>query len=194
MERASRHRAINLLWIILLFSGCTIPVTDGYHHELPKAGTRIIVWGNHPSVVVTATTWLKKRGLFTLEPASIVKALDQKDIRWVQTYKDEVAVLRAAQQLGAEEVVFTNRSGDRRAPMVSVRGVRVENDQVVWIGNGRYPHYSKNPENDILAELTCEALATAWGFRPPGEEWTTSSLERCMVDEKNKIEKGASDG
>jgi len=88
------------------------------------------------------------------------------------------------ERLGAEQAVFVNRSGDRRAPSVSVRGVEVKTNQVAWIGSGRYADYLKDPEDDILAKLTCQALATAWGYRPAGKKWWVSSLGLCMVDEK----------
>ena len=172
-----------LVGIILLFSGCSpVPITDGFHSELPTAGTRIIVWGNHPAVVETATTWLKKQGLYTFDPASVGRVLKKKDVQWVHTFQDEMAVLQAAEILGAEQVVFTNRLGDRRAPGVSVRGVRVKTNQVMWIGSGRYSDYLKNPENDLLAKLTCQALATAWGYRPAGKKRFVSSLGLCMVE------------
>lgn len=179
-KKTVTHLVPALLGMILLFTGCsTVPITDGVRSELPQAGTRIIVWGNHPTVVETATTWLKKRGLYTLDPASVGKVLDEKEIQWVHTFRDEIAVLHAAQDLGADQVVFANRIGDRRAPTVSVRGVRVKTNHVVWIGSGRFTDYLKDPENDLLAKLTCQALATAWGYRPPGKKWFVSSLGLC---------------
>ena len=141
------------------------------------------MWGNHPTVVETTTTWLKKRGLFALDPASVGKAIEQSDLKWVHTFKDELAILHAAKDLGAEQAVFVNRSGDRRAPSVSVRGVQVKSNQVMWIGSGRYADYLQDPENDILAKLTCQALATAWGYRPAGQKRWVSSLGLCMVDD-----------
>ena len=183
------NRSISLFCLILivLFSGCaSTPITDGHYGKLPEAGTRVIVWGNHPAVVETATTWLKKRGLMTFDPASMESVLEEKSLRWVHTFEDEMAVLQAAQQLGAQEVVFANQYGDRRAPSVSVRGVSVIDYQLVWIGSARYSDFLKDPKNDMLARLTCQALATAWGYRKPGDQWFQSSIGLCMVDEEDR--------
>ena len=181
---AARAIVTSMLGYLFLMTGCApVPITDGFHHGLPKAGTRIIVWGNHPTLVETTTTWLKKRGLYALDPSSVGKTVEQSDLKWVHTFKDELAILHAAKDLGAEQAVFVNRSGDRRAPSVSVRGVQVKSNQVLWIGSGRYDDYLKDPENDILAKLTCQALATAWGYRPAGQKRWVSSLGLCMVDD-----------
>ena len=58
-------------------SGCALlppspiyPITDGFHHSLPQPNTRIVVWGNSPVVMGTATTWLQKRGLRIVERSS----------------------------------------------------------------------------------------------------------------------------
>ncbi|WP_454063730.1 hypothetical protein [Candidatus Nitrospira salsa] len=172
------------LWVLLLLmTGCTLPITDGYHHELPNSKTQVIVWGNHPAVVETTTTWLQKHGLLTLDPTTIGETLKTKDIRWTHTFQDERSILKAAQELGVQEVVFANRYGDRRAPSVSVRGVDAKTNRLLWIGSGRYPEYLTQPENDIVTKLTCQALATAWGYRLPGKDWVDSSIERCLVDE-----------
>lgn len=170
-------------WVFLFITGCTLPITDGYHQKLPMSETQTIVWGNHPTVVETTTTWLKKHGLLTLEPTTIGETLKTNAIRWTHTFQDEQAILKAAQEVGVEEVVFANRHGDRRAPSVSVRGVNVKTNQLRWIGSARYPEYLTQPENDMLTKLTCQALATAWGYRQPGKEWVDSSIERCIVDE-----------
>ena len=180
-------RSITLLCSVLLLPSCaSTPITDGYHVNLPEGDTRIIVWGNHPAVVETATTWLKKRGLFTLDPASMGKVLEEKAVRWSHTYQDEMAVIEAAQKLEVRQVVFANRYGDHRAPSVSVRGVGVQNNQLLWIGSGRFSGFLKEPENDLLSKLTCQALATAWGFRLPGNQWFMSSFGLCIVDEDQK--------
>ena len=162
------------------------PITDGHHVKLPEADTKIIVWGNHPAVVETATTWLKKRGLRTFDPASLESVLEEKSLRWEHTFEDEMNILQAAKKLGAQEVVFANQYGDRRSPSVSVRGVRVNDQLLVWIGSARFSGFVKDPKNDMLARLTCQALATAWGYRKPGDKWFQSSVGLCMVDEEDR--------
>lgn len=180
-------RSISVICLIVFLSGCApTPITDGYYVELPKPDTQIIVWGNNPAVVESATTWLKKRGLFTFDPSSIGLALDLKAVRWSHTFKDEMAVIQAAQKLGAGQVVFANAYGDYRSPSVSVRAVRVENNQLLWIGSGRFSGFLKDPVNDVLTKLTCQALATAWGYREPGNKGSMTSIGLCLVDENKK--------
>jgi hypothetical protein len=75
----------------------------------------------------------------------------------------DATVLKAAKGLGVKTVVFITQSGDVRAPIVAVRGVDVETMQILWSGSARYPEYMKRPFSDLLVNLTCEALAAAWG-------------------------------
>ena len=66
---------------------------------------------------------------------------------------------------------------------VSVRGVDVETSEVLWTGNARYPQQTGGGPEDTLMKLTCQALATAWGFRPAGDQ-AISSQSMCAVGEK----------
>ena len=50
---------------------------------------------------------------------------------------------------------------------VNVRGLSVENRKTVLLGNAHYPHCIERSDT-TLQNLTCQALATAWGFRPSG--------------------------
>jgi hypothetical protein len=76
---------------------------------------------------------------------------------------NDATMLKAAKRAGVKLVVFVTQSGDVRAPIVTVRGVDVETMQVLWSGSARYPEYTKRPFSDLLVNLTCEALAAAWG-------------------------------
>ncbi len=184
------NRTINLFCLMLiigLLSGCaSTPITDGHYVRLPEGNTPVIVWGNHPAVVETTTTWLKKRGLRLFDPASLESVLDEKALRWEHTFEDEKNIIEAAKKLGAKEVVFANQYGDRRAPSVSVRGLNVEDNLLEWMGSARYSGFLKDPKNDMLARLTCQALATAWGYRKPGDKWFKGSYGLCMVNEEDK--------
>jgi hypothetical protein len=99
--------------------------------------------------------------------------------------KAEAAILQAAKGLNVQEVVFVDRGGDERAPMINVRGVRVDTGQVRWSGSARYAAFKTTPPKDTLANLTCQALATAWDFRPPGTKWFTSSQKMCTIGTAN---------
>lgn len=175
MKRAICH----LGWMLLLAACSSTPVTDGFLSDLPKPGTLTIVWGNDSSAVGVATTWLQKRGLSVIERSALAVDVDRERTDVAHTLLDEAAILQSAKKLGVQEVVFVDRGGDYRAPMITVRGVRIESSQVHWSGSARYSTFEIRPPKDTLADLTCQALATAWNFRPPGTKWLISSEAMC---------------
>jgi hypothetical protein len=184
-----RNKNILPVGLSLVLVACAgSPVTDGFRSDLPRPGTRTIVWGDDVSTVAVATTWLQKRGLSVIERSALVQHLDPEAEEMARaldlshTLKDEAAVLRAAGKAGAQQVVFVDRGGDARAPMVSVRGLTPESGAINWSGSARYPTLESRPSKHALANLTCEALATAWQFRPPGSKWLISSERMCEVE------------
>ena len=172
----------NLGWVLLLAACSSPPVTDGFLVDLPKPGTPTIVWGNDPNAVGVATTWLQRRGLSIIERSAIAVDIERERTEVAHTLLDEAAIIQAAKRLGVQEVVFVDRGGDYRAPMIAVRGVHIESGRVHWSGSARYPTFKTRPPNDTLANLTCQALATAWNLRPPGTERFISSEAMCIVD------------
>src|SRR5262245_17765204 len=175
--------AIGILGWVLLFAACSSPpVTDGFLIDLPRPGTPTIVWGNDPSAVGVATTWLQKRGLSIIERSTLAIDFEQERTELSHTLQDEAAILQAAKKVGVQEVVFVDRGGDYRAPMVAVRGVHIESGRVHWSGSARYATFETRPPKDALANLTCQALATAWNFRPSGTKWFISSEAMCASD------------
>ncbi|WP_455389796.1 hypothetical protein [Petrachloros mirabilis] len=171
-------------WIMLLTACSYPPVTDGFLTELPKPGTTTIVWGNDSSAVGVATTWLQKRGMSIIERSTLAIDVDIEGTNVAHTLLDEVAILKAAKQHAVEEVVFVDRGGDNRAPMITVRGVNMQSGRIHWSGSARYTTFKTRPPKDTLADLTCQALATAWNFRPPGSKWFKSSEAMCMVENR----------
>ena len=188
-----RSQIISIACIGMMVAGCSTVVTDGYRSMLPQSGTRTVVWGNDVSAVGVATTWLQKRGLSVVERSTLVKELEaeaEELIRTIDlghTLKDEAIVLRAARKANLQEVVFVDRSGDDRAPVVTVRGVIVESGDVHWSGSARFSEHQNRPAKHTIPNLTCEALATAWEFRPPGNKWFVSS--EAMCDAKPSMKK-----
>lgn len=198
---------MSMLCTFGVISGCsllpTYPITDGFHNSLPQPDTRIVIWGNHPAVTGTATTWLQKRGLRVVERARLLQLFEEQHIRLTYTPDDEGPILRIGKILGAGMVVFTDGSatasvrsnysvnaygGDGGSQTVysgavSIRGVDVETSEVLWSGNARYPRQTGGSPEDGLMKLTCQALATAWGFRPAGDQAITSQ-SMCLVGEK----------
>jgi hypothetical protein len=150
---------------ILLLSGCVAspPLREGFHTDLPPRHTIALIWGSHPAVVAAATTWVLQRGLIVIEQSKLQPILAEAPPSEMPAGKD-AAVLKAAKSLSVKVVVFITQSGDVRAPIVTVRGVDVETAQILWSGSARYPEYMKRPFSDLLVNLTCEALAAAWGL------------------------------
>lgn len=167
--------------MMVFFAGC-VPVTDGFRQDLPAKDALTIVWGEDVSAVGMATTWLQKRGLSVLDRSLLYTNLETENVELMHTLKDEAVILQTAKKMDVQEVVFIDRGGDSRAPMISVRGVEVETGRVSWSGSARYATFETRPTKDALALLTCEALATVWGYRPTGTKWFLSSEKMCAVD------------
>lgn len=51
---------------------------------------------------------------------------------------------------------------------VDVRGLSVEHGGSILRGNAHYPHCVERNDQTVQ-NLTCQAFATAWGFRPSGQ-------------------------
>jgi hypothetical protein len=58
---------------------------------------------------------------------------------------------------------------------VSVRGLLLESGDTALQGSAHYPH-CVDLSDRTFRSLTCQALATAWGFRPSGQLDIPSSL------------------
>ena len=175
--------------------------TNGFHHHLPLPDTRIVIWGTSPAVTGTATIWLQKRGLRVVERAKIQQIFEEQRLRLTHTADDEGSILRVGKLLGAGMIVFTDASvtsgvasnfsvnaygggggsSTLHSESVSVRGVDVETSEVIWSGVAQYPYGSSSAPDDALAKLTCQALATAWGFRPTGNQ-KIASQSMCEAE------------
>ena len=166
-----------LVWLGAIITGCVImPITDGFHHELPKPAHRLVVWGAEPNAVGTATSWLLKRGYRVVERAKLDQVLEEQRIQLTHTPEDEAHVLGVGKLIGAQMVVFvvTKITSQEAGSAVynlgmTIRGVDVETGEVQWVGTGRYPKPASNIEDGIV-KLTCHVLATAWGLESTGEQ------------------------
>lgn len=144
--------------------------TDGAMSRLPQGAMPLAVLGDSPAIVGAATTWLQKRGMAIIERSRLDQVFTEQKIRLTSTPDREADLLRAGQLAGAKILVFadgTARPGQFGNASVTIRAVDVETAVVVWSGSAQYIGALAYVEY-ALAGLTCEALATAWGFRPPG--------------------------
>jgi len=111
----SRIRAsVLIIPALCLLHGCgptlVYPITDGFHHSLPEPNTRIVVWGDTPTVTGTTTTWLQKRSLRIVERAKLLQIFEEQRIRLTHTPDEEGPILRVGKLLGAGMVVFADGS------------------------------------------------------------------------------------
>lgn len=170
---------------MVLLDGCTskpppagirFPITHGFHTLLPTERQRILIWGDPPSIDV-AEEWLRSHHY------SPIQASPQQ----VRSGFNQEAVLRLAVELGAEFVLILEQEelktgalieshcGARFNLIVTVRGLTHGSRGTAFRGSAYYPHCVERAR-EIVENLTCQALATAWGFRPSGQLEIPSAL------------------
>lgn len=185
-----------LLTFLLLLSSCSSSlhiVTDGSAKRLPQKNTRVAVWGLRPVVTNTVVTWLRQKGLAVMEPAELQQAFDKEHIRASRSFEDERNAVRLAKQMNVALVIFTQSalgetvvsgmsSTTGAAPFpgsvpttfssasVAIRGIEVVSGELVFSATAKYPQQLTPAGPDTLAVLACQALETAWGLNPPGEQ------------------------
>jgi len=174
-----------LLAIILLLNGCTskrppagihFPITNGFHSDLPTEKQRILIWGNS-SLSKVAEKWLRSHHY------SPILALPQK----IHAELDHGEAFRLAAELGTEFVLLLEQEelktgaliephcGARFNLSITARGLLQRSREMVFRGSAHYPQCVERT-HEIVEHLTCQALATAWGFRPSGQLEIPSSL------------------
>ncbi len=186
------RRCVVVVWSLAWLSGCVYPVTEGFHKALPAEGARTIVWGENPQAVETVSLWLQRRGLAVLEGDRVRRLLAEQHISMTGTSLDDLQLLALGRSLRAEMAVMVKAEAGARfsseyellrtvvyLPRVIVRGLDVATGQELWRGTAQYLEPVKNLEGS-LALLACQALATAWGFRPPGDQRIPSAT-MCAV-------------
>ena len=185
-----------LLALLLLLPSCSSSlhiVTDGSAKRLPQKNTRIAVWGLRPVVTNTVVAWLRDNGFAVMEPAELQQAFDKENIRVSHSFEDERNAVRLAKQLNVALVIFTQSAMGETvvssasmttasAPFpgsvpttfssasVALRGVEVASGELVFSATAKYPQQLAAAGPDTLATLACQALETAWGLNPPGEQ------------------------
>lgn len=166
------------------------PQTEGYHHKLPMAGSRVVVWTDEGRVPLIAVTWLHRRGLILIEPAKLQQLLGTET--GSLTLHEEARLLQAGKLLNATTLILldsTVGTGGAHDPMsdggkggtgrnklygdgsVTVRGVDIESGELIFMGHAEYPErLFVGDEKEMTGKLICQAFATAWGIRDPGDQ------------------------
>jgi len=153
-----------------------VPITDGFHTRLSPRSTTVVIVGSNSSANNAATIWLQKRGLSILERTQLDRVITEQQFRLIHSSDEEDMLLRAGRMLGASEMVFV----DSTPTSVAVRSVDLESGKIGWTGSAHYRDKRMSEQGDGNMKLTCQALATAWGFRQPGDFYIPS-LEMCEL-------------
>ena len=186
----------SVLSIVLLTQGCPskspppslrFPITNGSHTILPTAQQSILIWGDPPLTDV-AMEWLRSHHYTNiLMPDTGPFSAAQVS----HNFSDRKAAFAVAKEMKAEFVLMLEREESKEGALiepqcgflfsvsVNVQGLSVENGEVVLRGSAHYPH-CVDLSDKTSRSLTCQAFATAWGFRPSGQLDIPSSL-MCTV-------------
>jgi len=166
--------------------------TDGTYVKVPNASVKAVVWGTRPESVQSLTTWLMKRGMTLVDDVKMNQLAS--DIRMNQTGTISNAdIFKMGKTVAAKQIVFVDtdvstwRTGQIEAlfgqtqnlytASVFIRALDAESGEIQWSGKAFSMDKFTNLKEGIH-QLTCHALATAWGLRPPG---ITAAPNICPV-------------
>jgi hypothetical protein len=191
-----------LLSVVLLMQGCPFkspplsvrfPITSGSHTILPTAQQRILIWGDPPLADV-AVEWLRSHHYSSI----LMPEKGPFHTRQVShSFSDRKVALVVAESMKADFVLFLESEKSKEGALielqcgsfiyvnVSLRVLSVESGETVLRGSAHYPH-CVDLSGETFQNLTCQALATAWGYRPSGQLDIPSSL-MCTVGQTKPI-------
>ena len=155
-----------------------VPVTDGFHSRMSEGNETVVIVGSNSIANSVATTWLQKRGLSVLERSQLDQLIAEQQIRLVRSSDDDAMLLHVGRIAGASQIVFI----DTTSSAVSIRAVDLESGKIGWTGSAHYRDMRIKEPGDPSMKLTCQALATAWGFREPGDIYIPSQ-QMCDLRE-----------
>jgi hypothetical protein len=186
-----------LLSALLVLQGCPskvpsavrFPITSGSHISLPAPDQHILIWADPPLADV-ASEWLRRHHYSHLLMPQKAPLQAHQIAHDSSTRK---AALALAQEMKAEFVLFLERNltkdgaliephcGSRYDVSVELQGVVVASGDTALRGRAHYPQCVELSDKTVR-DLTCQAFATTWGFRPPGQLEIPSSL-MCTTGE-----------
>ena len=183
---------LSLLSVVLLMQGCSskarppgvrFPITSGSHTILPTAQQRILIWGDPPLADV-AVEWLRVHHYSSI----LMPEMGPFHAPQVpHSFSDRKAALAVAESMQAEFVLFLERDESKEGTLIErqcgsfsyvivhLRGLSVESGETILRGSAHYPH-CVDLSGETFHSLTCQAFATAWGFRPSGQLDIPSSM------------------
>ena len=153
--------------------------TDGSYIRLPDTSTKAVVWGTNPEAVKSLKTWLLKKRIILVDDVKMNQLANEIGLRPPISNPD---VLKLAKIAGTKQVIFVEAdvsvspatgigSFFGLTPIYKaslfIRAVNAETGEIDWNGRAASTRSFTNLTEGIH-ELTCHALATAWGLRQPG--------------------------
>ena len=144
-------------------------LTSGSHTLLPSAQQRILIWGD-PLLARVADKWLRSHHYSNiLMPPQIPYPPSDRQVALVAAAEANASfVLILEREVLKEGALIQASCGALFNITVEVRGLSVERGGSVLRGNAHYPNCVEHNDQTVQ-NLTCQALATAWGFRSAGQ-------------------------
>lgn len=185
-RRGSRNISLACIALFVTLNGCHVynsypaTQTDGSGSSLksPDTSTKAIVWGDRPEAVQSLTTWLLKRGFTLIDGVKLNQLASEALVR-----PSDANIPKLAKIAGAKQVIFIDadvsrltgtdienvlgQSRSNYTASVFIRALDLETGEIQWNGKAHSTDKFTNLTEGIH-QLTCHALATAWGFREPG--------------------------
>jgi hypothetical protein len=172
--------------LVVTLNGCHIynsypaTQTDGSGSSLktPNTSTKAIVWGDRPEAVQSLTTWLLKRGFTLIDGIKLNQLASEALVRPSNADIPKLAKIAGAKQVifidadvsrlpGTDVETVLGQSRSNYTAAVFIRALDVETGEIQWNGKAHSTDKFTNLTEGIH-QLTCHALATAWGLREPG--------------------------
>lgn len=157
-------------------SGVHFPITSGSHTLLPSEHQRILIWGDLPLTTV-AEEWLQSHHYSDIIglPQNVGSVWDREAALTLATERQAQFMLVLEREELTTGALLESHCGDRFNISVTVRGLSLSGRERVFRGSAHYPHCVEHT-HEVIKSLTCQALATAWGYRPSGQLEIPSSL------------------
>jgi hypothetical protein len=139
----------------------SVPSTSGYLRYRPVKPPTVIVWGTDLGAIAGTINTLQKMGFRIVERAQVDRLFEEQRFRLMYTPDREADLLKIGQMLGADQVVFVEVTAYVPYPAVALRGVSVENSEIIWSGLARSRIYLED-FNTAAMILPSWAIGRAW--------------------------------
>ncbi len=168
------------------------PVTEGFHAELPLPGSRFLILANDATAALTVADWLRARGMRVTGNTRMQRPRMEHGNQIPNRTTSLVRILQNSERVETDflvlveieyETIGAGKSEDATheeglySVHVAIQGINVETGKTKWQGFAEYfslGAISAHRIDEALRKLSCQALATAWGERPPGKHQIAS--------------------